>query len=324
VPVSRKKSYLPGGISFFYIKFILPRYNVTVQSKTKILAIATFIAAYLAVFFYSQAFGIHTTNQLQVSFLDVGQGDAIYIKAPNGNDMLIDGGRSSTTLTKKLKNVMAPGDGVIDIVLATHPDADHIGGLHMVLEKYSVGEFIEPGVPASSKLYTSLESDLVQHRVPQMLARTGMEIILDAERGISFTVLAPFTVYEGEDTNDASIVGILSYGEQTFMLTGDAGVAAETEIIENKNSAINLPTITADVLKLGHHGSRTSSSEAFLKATNSSVAIISAGCDNSYGHPHKEVTDRLARFQIPTLSTCISGTITFTTDGKTLSTKTEK
>jgi beta-lactamase superfamily II metal-dependent hydrolase len=282
-----------------------------------------FAAIYLAVFFSAKV-SDPALEQLQVSFLDIGQGDAIYVKAPNGKDMLIDGGRTSATLSKKLKNVMAPGDTSIDIVLATHPDADHIGGLPMIIENYSVGEFIEPGVAATSKLYETLIGDIATNKVPYVLARTGMHITLDTERGITFTVLAPALIYEGEDTNDASIVGILKYGEKEFMLTGDAGVAAEKEILENRSGLSALKNISADVLKLGHHGSRTSTSAAFLEAVRPSTAIVSAGCDNSYGHPHNEVVERVAAQKILTFSTCTSGTITFMTDGVTLSRTTEK
>ncbi|MBP6926624.1 MAG: MBL fold metallo-hydrolase [Candidatus Pacebacteria bacterium] len=293
------------------------------RQKTNILLGLCFAAIYLAVFFSAKVYG-PTSEQLQVSFLDIGQGDAIYIKAPNGKDMLIDGGKTSAALTKKLKNAMAPGDTSIDIVLATHPDADHIGGLPMIIENYSVGEFIEPGVTSGSKLYGTLLSDISTNKVPYLLARTGMTITLDDTRGITFTVLAPALIYEGEDTNDASIVGILKYGEKKFMLTGDAGVAAEKEILENRSGLSALKNISADVLKLGHHGSRTSTSVAFLEAVHPGTAIVSAGCNNSYGHPHQEVVARVAAQKILTFSTCISGTITFMTDGVTLSRSTEK
>ncbi|HRH31172.1 MAG TPA: ComEC/Rec2 family competence protein [Candidatus Paceibacterota bacterium] len=284
------------------------------------------IALYLAAF-YSTKIANNSSELLQVSFLDVGQGDAIYIKAPNGNDMLIDGGKTSASLSKKLKTAMSSGDTSIDVILETHPDADHIGGLPMLIENYSVGQFIEPGISSGSKLYGTLLSAISSRKVPHVIARTGMKIVLDQERGIAFTVLAPASIYKGQDTNDASIVGILSYGEQSFMLTGDAGVPTENEMLKSiadeKIKGVSID-ISADVLKLGHHGSRTSSSEAFLKAVHPSTAIVSAGCDNSYGHPHKEVVDRVMQMKILTFSTCESGTITFMTDGVTMSRTTEK
>ncbi len=305
------------------------------QPKTRILIAATLISIYLAIFFSLRVFGAGN-SELQVSFLDIGQGDSIYIKAPNGKDMLIDGGRTSGILLKKLRGAMSPGDNTIDVVMATHPDADHIGGLQAVIENVKVGEFIEPGIFTDTKTYAGLLDALLATATPHMLARTGTTITLDEKNKVIFSVLAPSSIYPGQETNEASIIGLLSYGEQSFMLTGDAYVAGEEAIMieaiakeakenepKNKNS-ISGKSIVADVLKLGHHGSRTSSSEAFLRATQPGVAVISAGCKNSYGHPHKEVVDRLAMLKIPSISTCDSGTITFTTDGVTLSRRTEK
>lgn len=311
-----------------------------ISPKTKILIGATIISIYLAIFFSFQVFGktgIKNTD-LQVSFLDVGQGDSIYIKAPNGNDMLIDGGRTSNVLIKKLKNAMSAGDTNIDVIIATHPDADHIGGLQAVIENYTVGEFIEPGIISETKTYESLLESIVEKKVPHLIARTGTIIRLDSEKNITFTILAPDFIYDGENSNDASVSGILSFGEQTFMLTGDAPISVEETIVsENtsieqknnleqknvskKNNGIN---ISANVLKLGHHGSKTSSSETFLRAIKPSLAVISAGCKNSYSHPSKEVIERLEKLKIPTISTCESGTITFFTDGLNISRKTEK
>lgn len=287
------------------------------HQKTKILLAFSAISIYLAAFYSVQVFSTEN-NQLQVSFLDIGQGDAIYIKAPNGRDMLIDGGRTSVTLLKKLRTAMAPGDDTINVILETHPDADHIGGLQSVIENYSVGEFVEPGIPATTKTYEGLLAAVGANQVPHLFGRTGTIITLDEKNSVIFKVFAPSSIYEGEDTNDASIVGILSYGKKKFLLNGDAPIVTEEEIMKK---GIDLGV---DVLKLGHHGSRTSSSEAFLRATHPNVAVISAGCDNSYGHPHKEVMSRLATLQIPAVSTCASGTITFMTDGDTLSQHLEK
>lgn len=289
------------------------------SQKTKRLLTIAAVAIYLAIFF-SQKAATPENHQLQVSFLDIGQGDAIYIKTPNGHDMLIDGGKSSTTLMKKLKNVMAAGDTNIDVVAETHPDADHIGGLPMIVENFTVGTFVEPGIATSTKTYETLLDDVVARKVPHIIARTGGKITLDD--GIVFTILEPKLIYEGEDTNDASVVGILSYGQKKFMLTGDAPVASEEDIVAYAK-AQNFD-ISVDVLKLGHHGSKTSTSEAFLNATKPNTAIISAGCDNSYGHPSKEVVERVAMHKILSFSTCTSGTITFYTDGVTMSRITEK
>lgn len=302
----------------------------SIRQSTKILLGVAAVSLYLAASFAWKVFGSQV-HELQVSFLDIGQGDAIYIKAPNGRDMLIDGGRTAAVLQKKLVQAMAPGDDSIDVVIATHPDADHIGGLSRVIENYAVGEFIEPGVSSTTKTYTGLIDDVQLKSVPHLFARTGTRIVLDGENNVVFTILEPQTVTPGEDTNDASVVGILSYGDKRFMFTGDAPIVSENDMIEQEKKSLEsvsdfygLKNLHVDVLKLGHHGSRTSSSEAFLEEVHPNTAIISAGCDNSYGHPHKEVVDRIAMLKILSFSTCTSGTITFYSDGVTLKRVLEK
>ncbi len=290
--------------------------------KTKTLLAIAAIAIYLATFYIIKVTKIDN-HELQVSFLDIGQGDSIYIKAPNGHDMLIDGSKTGSVLTKKLSIAMATNDKSIDIVLATHPDADHIGGLSTIIENYNVGTFIEPGVSSESKLYATLLDDVNTKQIPHVYARTGMHIVLDKENNVTFSVLEPDIVTADEDTNDASIVGILSYGDKTFMFTGDAGIPSEEKMLADVE-AKKIDSLHVDVLKLGHHGSKTSSSEAFLEAVHPSTAIISAGCKNAYGHPNKEVVDRVYALKILMYATCTSGTITYYTDGKTLSRETEK
>lgn len=289
------------------------------QQKTKLLLTVSLVSVYLAIFFSIQVFG-SSENKLQVSFLDIGQGDAIYIKAPNGSDMLIDGGRTTGVITKKLKGAMTPGDNNIDVVLATHPDADHIGGLPYVLENYTVGSFIDTGIQVKTKIFGDLETLILEKEIPHIYAKTGTVVVLDKENNIKFEIFAPFEVNEKDEPNDVSIVGLLTYKEQTFLLTGDAPTKVEDIIIENFSKNIE----NIDVLKLGHHGSKTSSGENFLKVTNPKISVISAGCQNSYGHPSKEIVSRLLSMNLQTISTCESGTITFLTDGLSLITKQEK
>ncbi len=243
------------------------------------------------------------TPKLKVSFLDIGQGDAIYIKAPNGNDMLIDGGRDKKILTR-LAEEMSFGDSAINVVVATHPDADHVGGLNYVLAKYTVGAVFEPGVSAKTKTYESLESTIATKKIPHLLARAGNTIVLDKKNNVVATILYPDTEVTKWETNDASIVLKLTYGTTSVLLTGDSPVSKELYLVGKDKNILDV-----DVLKLGHHGSRTASSEAYLLATSPQIAIISAGKNNSYGHPHKEVIDRLKKLAIPYLNTADAGTI---------------
>lgn len=250
---------------------------------------------------------------LKVAFLDVGQGDSIYIEAPNGATMLVDGGRDDRVLGK-LAKVMPYGKKRIDAVIATHPDADHVGGLIPVMDNFQVGAMVYSGKSSNTKTYHDIETRMT--KIPHVLARTGMQIVLDQAHGVYFDILYPDHDVSGvKETNDASIVGQLVYGNERFMLTGDAPLDIEYHLMET----VPKSKLQSTVLKLGHHGSRTSSSEAWLETIHPEYAIVSAGKNNRYGHPHKEVIDRLHTLMIPVLSTITLGTIVMTTDGQTLS-----
>ncbi len=249
-------------------------------------------------------------NILKVAFLDIGQGDAIYIEAPNGRQILVDGGPNAIVLSR-LSQVMPFGDRSIDMIVVTNPDRDHIGGFIDVLRNYKVGEILEPGTFNSSLTYKTLENEIAKDGVKKEIARRGMKIVLDKDKNIYFDILFPDRDVSTWKTNDGSIVGKLVYGNESFMLMGDA--TAYTESLIEKNEPVE--TLRSQVLKLGHHGSRTSSSESWLEDVSPQVAVISAGLNNKYGHPHKEVIDRLDDLHIPYLITFQKGTIIFKTDG---------
>jgi competence protein ComEC len=256
----------------------------------------------------------HMQRYLTVVFLDIGQGDSIYIEAPNGRQMLIDGGPDQTVL-RELSTVMPFGDRSIDIVLATHADADHIGGLPFVIDRYTVSDVIENGARATTKTFQALQTQIEKHHIQKYLARAGMHIVLDKRRNIYFDILFPDRdVSSFTEANDGSIVGKLVYGTQSFMLTGDATMYTENLIMQKQPAEV----LHSQVLKLGHHGSHTSSSVLWLKNVHPDIAIISAGLHNRYGHPHKEVVDRLDNFHIPYLVTYEKGTIVFKTNGMKL------
>lgn len=227
-------------------------------------------------------------GRARIVFLNIGQGDAIYIEAPNGNQMLIDGGRDQTVL-KELRAVMPWWDRSINVVLGTHPDADHVGGLSFVLDRYKADVFVESGNSADTGAYNSLKTSVVAHHVPDVEARTGEVIWLDTD--MYFVVLFPDTDPRGMESNTASIVGKLVYGKSEVMLTGDAPVAIEAYLVSRYGNALQ-----SSILKAGHHGSRTSTSDVFLHAVSPEEVVISAGIDNQYGHPHKEVVTRITDF----------------------------
>ncbi len=274
-----------------------------------ILLIAVIII--LAGIFYTTYSKGNQSNLLKVAFLDVGQGDAIYIEAPNGKQMLVDGGPDDSVLAE-LAQVMPFGDQSIDLVLATHTDADHIGGLSSVIEQYDVSHIIENGSSSSTRVFQNLENTIEKNNLERVIARRGTRIILDKEFNIYFDILYPDRdVSNFTESNDGSIVGKLVYGQESFLLTGDATKYTENLIMRNETP----DTLHSQVLKLGHHGSHTSSTQLFLEKVNPEIAIISAGKNNRYGHPHKDVLNVLERLGIPYFATYQEGTIIFKTDG---------
>lgn len=257
----------------------------------------------LNIFIWSAIY-IQGHQKLKVDFLDVGQGDSVYIQAPNGNNILIDGGIDRKVLSA-LGNVLPFASKKIDIVLVTHPDADHIGGLPYVFDNYNVSAYIHNGAKSNSTVFKTLENKIESEKSQKIHVKAGMRIILDQNRNIVFDIYSPYmNVEKVNDTNMGSIVGKLIYGSSTFLLTGDAPINVEQNLVKQFGKDLE-----SDVLKVGHHGSKTSSSEEFLKAIAPQFAIISVGAKNMYGHPHKNVTDLLNKLGIKTLSTSEEGTI---------------
>lgn len=249
---------------------------------------------------------------LKVIFFDVGQGDAIYIEAPNKKQVLIDGGPDDSVLPL-LSKFMPFGDRSIDLVIATHPDSDHISGLVDVLDDYKIQTFMNNGIVNDTTVYNNLENEIEENNIKNITAKSGMKIILDDKRNIYLDILAPFEDISKEDTNDNSIVARLSYGNQSFLFTGDATIYSEVLMHQREKSLLD-----ADVLKLGHHGSKGSSSILFLEDVSPKIGIISAGKNNRYGHPDGETLERLKELQIPYISTIDEGSIIFKTDGKNI------
>lgn len=250
---------------------------------------------------------------LRVYFLDVGQGDAIYVRAPGGHDMLVDGGPSSIVL-RLLSEVMPFYDRFIDVVVETHPDADHIGGLPLVIERYGVGVFIEPGVSSPNAIDDELQRIREERGIDTLLARRGMQI--DLGGGVSFDILYPDRDVSYLETNTASIVGQVRYGSTTVMLTGDSPKVVENALLQYYGEALQ-----SDMLKAGHHGSHTSSGELFVRAISPRYAVISAGKDNRYGHPHKDVVNTFEKLGVHIFRTDESSTVECVSDGSSISCK---
>lgn len=299
---------------------------MTSKSKLKLLIISTLLISVLISLYVFLGLR-NEKGLLTVAFLNVGQGDSIFIESPSGNQVLIDGGVGRGVL-RELSSVLKFYDRSLDVVIATHPDADHVGGLVDVLEKYKVDLILEPGVNSDTNVYKSLEekvSDLERSgKIKKILARSGMQI--DLRGGAILEILFPEKDVTGWETNTASIITRLVYGENEFLLTGDSPSAIENYLVNKYRSqgesfkklqGLSLG-LQSDVLKAGHHGSRTSSSDNFVRAVSPEYAVISAGKDNRYGHPHEEVLDLFNKLNIKILRTDIDGRIIFKSDGVNL------
>ncbi len=246
---------------------------------------------------------------LTFAMLDVGQGDALFIESPTGTQILFDAG-SVRKILGPLKRLMSPIDKTIDAIVITNPDADHIGGFSDIIKNYKVGAVLEPGTLNDSKTFQNLKEEIDRQKIPNILAMRGMRI--DMSGGVMIEILFPDREVREWSTNDGSIVARLTYGNTSIMLTGDSTTKTE-EIILKKN---NISELKSAVLKVGHHGSRTSTSSSFAEAVLPAYALISDGVDNKYGHPHKETLDTLTKVGAKILRTDLLGTIIMKSDGK--------
>ena len=261
-----------------------------------------------------QSVAVAREGMLHVTFLDVGQGDATLIVSPTGTQVLIDGGRDGRVVGALQKEI-GFFDTDIDMVVATHPDADHIGGLINVFKKYTVHTIL-----LTENINDTPVSDVFQKAVKTegatiRYARAGQ--IYDLGGGVMGTttlnILFPDRDPTNLESNMSSIVAQVQYGDIEYLLTGDSPIAIEQYLVGKEGEVL-----ASEVLKVGHHGSKTSSNELFVRTVNPQYAIISAGKDNSYGHPHKEVTDRLRMLGIAQKSTIDEGTTNSVSDGKTV------
>ena len=247
---------------------------------------------------------------LTVAFLDVGQGDAIFIEAPDGVQMLIDGGPDGAVL-RELGKQMAVSDRDLDVVLATHSDKDHIGGLVDVLERYEVENILITNNKNDTTVANVFMDKVLEEKATDYVATYGQQLALGAST--SLLILSPTGDVTDWESNTASIVAQLRYGDIEFMFTGDAPISIEEYL--SRTFGKNLES---EVLKLGHHGSRTSSGEIFLDTIKPEYGVVSAGKDNTYGHPHSEVVENLQKRDINMLNTAEEGSIVFKSDGKSV------
>ena len=261
---------------------------------------------------------------ISIKMLDVGQGDAILIQTQEQTG-LID--TSDVDERDKLRAQLAKaGVKKIDKVILTHPHADHIGGMEVLLDgSYEIGSIYDNGMPSTSKLYLSYMKKAKARGIPHHALKAGD--VLDFGGGAQFKVLSPeeSLVQKGQqkgykhDPNNESVVGRLTFGQFAMLFTGDAEKEAEASIAARYGSELK-----SQVLKAPHHGSKTSSSAAYLRLVQPETCVISCGAGNDYGHPHKETLKKYAAIHAKTYETDKNGTITITSDGKSYEVKEEK
>jgi len=249
--------------------------------------------------------------ELKIHFIDVGQGDSILIDYGE-TEILIDGGDKSSGIEKYLTSYV---DGAIEVMVATHPHADHIGGLIDVLADFEVQEIWDNGDTATSKTYSDFMSAVKTENAQVFQAVRGNTIEVD---GLVLKVLHPVNL--NDTTNNNSIVLYLSYGQIDFLFTGDAEKEAEASMLIKSD----MPVPDVEILKVGHHGSNTASSSDFLTVTSPEVAIYMAGEGNGYGHPHTETISALCNIGAEIYGTDVHGNIVITTDGETYDLQLEK
>jgi competence protein ComEC len=248
-------------------------------------------------------------NILTFAMLDVDQGDGLFIESPTGTQILIDAG-PPRKIQNKISGIMSPLDKSIDAIIITNPDADHIGGFSDVLKNYKVGQVFESGTFNDSKMYQNLRAEIKSKNIPRILAKKGMRLNLGG--GAVIDVLFPDRDVSLWDTNDGSIVAKLTYGETSIMLTGDSTKTTENIVVSKNSPAL----LDSTILKIGHHGSRTSSGSEFVRAVSPKYALISNGKDNNYGHPHTDTLDTLNKFGVKVFRTDLLGTIIMKSDGR--------
>lgn len=242
---------------------------------------------------------------MRVWFFDVGQGDGMLIETPHGKQLLIDGGPDQTIL-QKLPSVMWPWDRTIEAMFVSHPDSDHVTGLVSVFERYNVQAIYETGVRGGTSVIRELEQAILKEQAARFVVRQGDTFEID---GVTIDIIWPSeqAVRAQKDRNNTSIVMRVSYGDTEILFTGDADEYVEEDF------AIQAGDI--DVLKVGHHGSHTSTSATFLKAVRPEIAIISAGEENRYGHPHPIILSRLHEIGAEIWRTDFDGDILLFSDG---------
>ena len=256
-------------------------------------------------------------GKLHVIFLDVGQGDAIFVQCPTGRQLLVDGGPDPAVLLARLGEKMPFWDRSLDLVILPHPDADHLTGLVPLLDRYRVARVFDVGYPIGTPTYDHWQQLLSEEQIPVLDSRAGAQVALGG--GVTLSVLHPgpeLVTGTEADSNNNSIVTRLQLGQVSVLLPGDIEAEVEQALVRSGQPLVST------VLKAPHHGSDTSSTSAFLEAVRPQLVVISVGQDNRFGHPSPEVLSRLSAHTV--LRTDERGNVEVITDGQQLWVKTQR
>lgn len=254
------------------------------------------------------------SSLLKVHYIDVGQGDSILITV-NNKSLLIDAGPRESE--KQLLNYLKEQNlNQIDYVISTHPHEDHIGSMDKIISNFKIGKFYSPKIVSNTKSYESMIESLIDDNMKINVLKAGTTGI-DLGKDVVVTVLSP-NRYGYDNINNFSPIIKIEYKETSFLFTGDAEEEIENEVLKSNTS------LKSDVLKLGHHGSSTSTSEEFYKEVNPSISIISCGRDNKYNHPSSETKELLKKYRTQVFRTDLDGTILLESDGKNIKAYTSK
>jgi len=278
------------------------------SKNAKLLAVSLVLLLLISLTAWSLTFTAEDSSDLVVSYIDVGQGLSVLVQFPNGTAMLYDAGpnKSAKTIVNYLKSHSV---NKVDALILSHPDSDHIGAADEVIESFMIGSFYMPKVAHSTQSYLDVLSAAKAKGLTIKTAQKGVTISLDPR--VKVAMWGPVKEYDLDDTNNWSAVVSITYGSTSFLLTGDAGEEAENDMI---NTGVVEPQT---VLQVGHHGSKYSTSTAFLSAVTPTYAVISVG-ENSYGHPSEETLSRLQSYNVDVFRTDRQGTVVATSDGKTI------
>lgn len=285
------------------------------MKRLKIIALILILLVSCAV--YAQYLWAESSRPglLKIYFLDVGQGDAIFIETPSGNQVLIDGGpvgyfgNSGAAILSQLNEVMAFDDKDIDVIIATHPHADHIQGLIKVMEKYNVGAVFDGGTEYDSKTYQDWHALAEKSKVYKHV-QNGDSVDLGDDVNLEFLYPDLNSSHKIKNkAHDKMVVGLLRYRDFKLLLTGDLEGYDESKIFQSGRN------IQAQFLKVAHHGSRNSTTSDFLNKLSPHFAFISVASKNRYGHPHQQALDRLSAYGVEYFRTDQFGTINLSTDG---------